>query len=81
MHIYVVRMHALIHMCRVLHNNFFFKKNSLRFRQRASKIFNDEMTRKITPSNPNWLGFLNILRDLESQDRKGIWGRQIGHGK
>ena len=39
------------------------------------------MTRKIAHSNPNWLGFLNISRDLESQDRKGIWGRQIGHGK
>ena len=37
--------------------------------------------KKIALSNPNWLDLLDIPRDLESQDREGIWNRQVGHGK
>ena len=71
MHIYVVRMHALIHMCRVLHNKTFFQKNPLWFCQRASKIFNDEMTRKITPSNLTGWDFWTFQE---------IWSHKIEKG-
>ena len=79
MYIYVLKMHALIYICRVSHNKTFSETPTILLE--GIKNVNNEITRKIAPSNPNWLEFLNISRDLESQDRKGIWNRQVGHDK
>ena len=46
MHIYIVRMHALIHICRVLHNKIFSKTLTI-------LLVSIEMS--VAPSNPNWL--------------------------
>ena len=47
MHIYIVRMHALIHICRVLHNKIFSKTLTI-------LLVSIEMS--VAPSSPNWLG-------------------------
>ena len=49
-------MHALIHMFRVLHNKTFSKTPTILLKG-IKKNFDDEITRKIAPSNPNWLKF------------------------
>ena len=51
MHIYVERMHALIHICRVLHNKTFSKNPTILLE--GIKSVNDEIIKKITLSNPN----------------------------
>ena len=55
MHIYVVRMHALIHMFCVLHNKTFSKTPTILLK--GIQKFDDEITRKIALSHPNWLEF------------------------
>ena len=66
MHIYIVRMHALIHICRVLHNKTFPKKNPTILLE-GIKIFNDKIVRKLP---------LIILTDWNSEHFKGIWSSQ-----
>ena len=55
MHIYVERMHALIHMCHVLYNKA-FKKNPI-ILLRGHQNFQWQNCKEIAPSNPNWLEF------------------------
>ena len=66
MHIYVERIHALIHMCRVLHNKTFPKKKPTILLE-GIKIFNDKIARKLP---------LVILTDWSSKHFKGIWSSQ-----
>ena len=81
MHIYVERMYALIHTCRVLHNKAFSKKKKTpTILLKGIKVFNDKIARK-SPLVILIGWSLNIARYLESQDRKGIQNRKVRHGK
>ena len=62
-------MHALIHICHVLHNKTFSKNHTILLE--GIKSANDEIIKKIAPSNPNWLEFWTF---------QGIWSHKIGKG-
>ena len=66
MHIYVLRMHALIHICHVLHNKTLSKKISTVLLE-GIKVFNDKIVRKLP---------LVILTNWSSERFKGIWSPQ-----
>ena len=72
MHIYIERIHVLIHMCRVLHNKTFSKTPTILLK--GIKKFQWRNCKKVAPSDPSLLefehckgfGITRSKKDLES---------------
>ena len=70
MYVYILRKHAF-----VLHNKTFSKNPTILLEGIQKKNFNDKITKKIAPSNPNLLEFEHC-KGFGTTKSEGIWSSQ-----